>query len=106
MKDIEAENDDDAEDGVQEEEETEEEVKEKVEKKEKSKSKAGKGKEGFLGSMLPSKLVSRKLVDCLTSFPSQLDLGEILRPVSSNKLPVSCSRGNGGENCPLGTICP
>lgn len=53
-------------------------------------------KEGFLGS--------KKLCDVLTS--SRLSLGEALRSISSNKLPVSSDRGNGSGTCPKGTICP
>ena len=36
----------------------------------------------------------------------RLSLGEALRSINSNKLPVSSTRGNGGTDCPQGCICP
>ena len=43
---------------------------------------------------------------CSVLASSRLSLEEALRSIGSNKLPVPSARGNGGKNCPLGTICP
>jgi hypothetical protein len=53
--------------------------------------------ESFLGS-------SGNVCGILAS--SRLSLGEALRSIGSNKLPVSSTRGNGSKECPQGTICP
>ena len=93
LEDIKCEGDDCPEETIKEDAEGEESGAEKVPTE--SPTPALKVTEGFLGTGQTCGILAS----------SRFSLGEALRSIGSNKLPVPSTRGNGGNNCPQGTIC-